>query len=51
MLEVKNDVKHSKPRNLCELEEIGLVQLIINGSGKGQTYFMIIYLIRTSGDW
>ena len=34
MLEVKNYGKHAKPRNMCDLEEIGLVWLIIKGDGQ-----------------
>ena len=34
LLEVKNDGKHSNPRNQRELEEIGLLLLIFKGGGK-----------------
>ena len=34
MLEVENNGKQSKPCNVCELEEIGLVLLIINDNRK-----------------
>ena len=34
MSEAKNYGKHSKPRSMCELEEIGLVWFLIKGGGQ-----------------
>ena len=53
LLEVENYEKHSKPRNMCELEDIGLVWLNIKGNiqkmnGHYDNMFDISYALRIS---